>query len=138
MFGFELSGPKLVSIPNFSSISLQMVDFSRFLAAKSCEVPSLILLQWQQLKIQRTSLIFKLYLKGALIPKGLNKETGHFGIWKPENYMDIAIASPTFKTEHDNTTKYPYRSVHRIFFRRYKASKLHKAGDICTSPLNFG
>ena len=43
MFVLELSSPKSVSIPNFSTISLQMADFSRFLAAKSCEVPSLIL-----------------------------------------------------------------------------------------------
>ena len=40
MFVFDLSGPKLVSIPNFSSISLQMADFSFFFGAKSCEVPS--------------------------------------------------------------------------------------------------
>ena len=51
MLVFELSGPNLVSIPNFSSISLQMADFSLFLGAKSCEVPSVILLPWQQLKI---------------------------------------------------------------------------------------
>ena len=44
MIVFELSGPKLVSIPNFSSISLQMADFSLFCGAKSCEVPSVILL----------------------------------------------------------------------------------------------
>ena len=31
MFVFELSGPKLVSIPNFSSMSLQMADFFTFL-----------------------------------------------------------------------------------------------------------
>ena len=65
MFGFGLSGPKLVSMPNFSSISLQMADFSRFLAAKSCEVPSIILLPWQQLKIQRTGLTCKMCLKGV-------------------------------------------------------------------------
>ena len=35
MFVFELSGPKLVSIPNFSSISLQMADFSHSFSAKS-------------------------------------------------------------------------------------------------------
>ena len=40
MIVFELSGPKLVHIPNFSSISLQMADFSVFCGAKSCEVPS--------------------------------------------------------------------------------------------------
>ena len=40
MIVFELSGPKLVPIPNFSSISLQMADFSLFCEAKSCEVPS--------------------------------------------------------------------------------------------------
>ena len=50
MIVFELSGPKLVLIPNFSSISLQMADFSLFCGAKSCEVPSVILLPWQQLK----------------------------------------------------------------------------------------
>ena len=50
MIVFELSGPKLVPIPNFSSISLQMADFSLFCGAKSCEVPSVILLPWQQLK----------------------------------------------------------------------------------------
>ena len=44
MFAFELSGPKLVSIPNFSSISLQMADFSLFFGAKFCEVPFVILL----------------------------------------------------------------------------------------------
>ena len=44
MLVFELNGPNLVSIPNFSSISLQMADFSLFFGAKSCEVPSVILL----------------------------------------------------------------------------------------------
>ena len=47
MIVFELYGPKLVPIPNFSSISLQMADFSLFCGAKSCEVPSVILLPWQ-------------------------------------------------------------------------------------------
>ena len=65
MFVLELSDPKLFSIQNFSSISLQMADFSRFLAAKSCKVPSLILLPWQQLKIQRTGLTCKMCLKGV-------------------------------------------------------------------------
>ena len=65
MFGFDLSGPKLVSIPNFSSISSQMADFSLFLGAKSCEVPSVILLPWKQLKIQRTGLTCKMCLKGV-------------------------------------------------------------------------
>ena len=51
MFAFELSGPNLVSVPNFSSISLQMTDFSLFFGAESCEVLFVILLQWQQLKI---------------------------------------------------------------------------------------
>ena len=46
MLVFGLSGPNLVSIPNFSSISLQMADFSLFFEAKSCEVPSVILLSW--------------------------------------------------------------------------------------------
>ena len=50
MFVFELSGPKLVSM-NFSSISLQMADFSLFFGAKFCEVPFVILLPWQQLKM---------------------------------------------------------------------------------------
>ena len=36
MLVFELSGPDLVSIPNFSSISLQMADFSLFFGAKLC------------------------------------------------------------------------------------------------------
>ena len=40
MFISEFSRPKLVSIPNFSSISLQMADFSIFLGAKSCKAPS--------------------------------------------------------------------------------------------------
>ena len=44
MLVFELSGPNLVSIPNFSSISLQIADFSLFLGAKFCEVPFVILL----------------------------------------------------------------------------------------------
>ena len=39
---FELSGPVLVSIPIFSSISLQMADFSLFFGAKSCELPYVI------------------------------------------------------------------------------------------------
>ena len=39
MLVFELSGPNLVSIPNFSSISLQVADFSLFFGAKFCEVP---------------------------------------------------------------------------------------------------
>ena len=65
MFVFELSGPKLVSIPNFSSISLQMADFSLFFEAKSCEVPSVILLSWQQLKTQRTGLTCKMCLEGV-------------------------------------------------------------------------
>ena len=47
MLVFELSGP----IPNFISISLQMADFSHFFGPKSCKVPSVILLPWQQLKI---------------------------------------------------------------------------------------
>ena len=53
MLGFEISGPNLVSILNFSSISLQMTDFSviSLIGAKSCEVSSVILLPWQQLKI---------------------------------------------------------------------------------------
>ena len=46
----ELSGPKLVPIPSFSSISLKMADLSLFFGAKSCEVPSVILLPWQQVK----------------------------------------------------------------------------------------
>ena len=50
MIVFELSGPKLVPMPNFSSISLQMADFSIFFGAESCEVPSVILLPWQQLE----------------------------------------------------------------------------------------
>ena len=65
MFVFELSGQKLVSIPNFSSISLQMANFSLFLGAKSFEVPSVILLPWKQLKIQRTGLTCKMCLKGV-------------------------------------------------------------------------
>ena len=48
---YELSGPNLVSVPNFSSISLQMADLPLFFGAKSLEVPSVILLPWQQLKI---------------------------------------------------------------------------------------
>ena len=51
MLVFELSGSKLVSIPNFSSISLQMADFSLFFGAKFFEVPFIILLPWQQLKM---------------------------------------------------------------------------------------
>ena len=51
MLLFELSDPNLVSIPNFSSISLQTADFSLFFGAKFCEVPFVILLPWQQLKM---------------------------------------------------------------------------------------
>ena len=51
MLVFELSDPDLVSIPNFSSISLQMADFSLFFGAIFCEVPFGILLPWQQLKM---------------------------------------------------------------------------------------
>ena len=65
MFVFELSGPQLVSILNFSSISLKMADFSLFLEAKSYEVPSVILLPWQQLKIQRNGSICKMCRKGV-------------------------------------------------------------------------
>ena len=50
MIGFEFSDPKLVLTLNFSSISLQMADFSLFFGAKSCEAPSVILLPWQQLE----------------------------------------------------------------------------------------
>ena len=38
MLVFELSGPNLVSIPNFISTSLQMADFSLFFRAKFCEI----------------------------------------------------------------------------------------------------
>ena len=65
MFVYELSGPKLVSIPNFSSISLKMADFSLFLGAKSFKVPCVILLPWQKLKIQRTGFTCKMCLKGV-------------------------------------------------------------------------
>ena len=41
---FELSGPNLVSIPNFSSLSLQMANFSPFFGAKCCGGLSVILL----------------------------------------------------------------------------------------------
>ena len=53
MLVFEISDPNLISIPNFSSIFLQMTDFSvvSLIGAKSCEVSSVILLPWQQLKI---------------------------------------------------------------------------------------
>ena len=51
MLVFELRGPNLVSIPNFSSISLQMADFPLFFGAKFCKVPFVILLPWQQLKM---------------------------------------------------------------------------------------
>ena len=51
MLGFELSGPNVVSMPNFSSIYLQVADFSLFFGAKSCKAPSVILLPWQQLEI---------------------------------------------------------------------------------------
>ena len=57
MFVFELCDPKLVSI--------QMADFSLFLGANSCEVPSVILLPWQQLKTQQTGLTCKMCLKGV-------------------------------------------------------------------------
>ena len=66
MFFFEVSGLKLVSIVNFSLISLEMADFSVFRGSKSCEVPSVILLPWQQLKIQRTGLNFKMCPKGVI------------------------------------------------------------------------
>ena len=65
MFISEFSRPKLVSIPNFSSISLQMANFPIFLGAKSCKAPSVILLPWQQLKIQGTGFTCKIYLKGV-------------------------------------------------------------------------
>ena len=60
MFVFELSGPKLVSIPNFSSISLQMADFSLFFGAKFYEVPFVILLPWQLVLIAKG--VLKVYL----------------------------------------------------------------------------
>ena len=74
MFAFELSGPKLVSIANFSSISLQMADFSLFRGSRSCEVPSVILLPWQQLKIQRTGLTCK------MCPKGVSLKSESFSL----------------------------------------------------------
>ena len=37
MLVFELGGPNSVSIPNFSSISLQMADFSLSFGTKLCE-----------------------------------------------------------------------------------------------------
>ena len=64
MLVFELSGPNLISIPNFSLISLQMADFSLFLGAKSCEVPAVILLPWQQLKNLTNWFDLKMCLKG--------------------------------------------------------------------------
>ena len=63
MFVFELSGPKLISVPNFSSIYLQMADFSLFFGAKSCEAPFVILLPWQQLKFNELVLLAKCVLK---------------------------------------------------------------------------
>ena len=51
MLVFELSGPDLVTIPNFCSISSEMADFSLFFGDKFCELPFVILLPWQQLKI---------------------------------------------------------------------------------------
>ena len=63
MIVFELSGPKLVSIPNFSSISLQMADFSLFCGAKSCEVPSVILLPGNSLKLNELVGLAKCVLK---------------------------------------------------------------------------
>ena len=51
MLGFELSGPKLPPMPNFNSIALQMADVSLFFGAVFCEVPSVILLPWQQFEI---------------------------------------------------------------------------------------
>ena len=67
MFVFEPSGPKLVSMPNFSSISFKMADFSLFLGAKSCEVPSVILLPWQQLNQagENSSFIFTVCVKSV-------------------------------------------------------------------------
>ena len=49
MLLFELSGPNVVSISNFSSISLQMADFSLFFGAKFCEVSFVILLPCNEL-----------------------------------------------------------------------------------------
>ena len=46
MLRFELRGPNLVSIPNFSLISLQMADFSLFFGAEFGEVPFVILVPW--------------------------------------------------------------------------------------------
>ena len=61
---FELSGPKLILIPNFSSVSPQMADFHFFLAT-FYEVPSEILLPWQQLQTKRTGLTCKMCLKSV-------------------------------------------------------------------------
>ena len=49
MLVFEISGPNLVSVPNFSSIFLQMTDFS----VVSLIGKSVILLPWQQLKFNK-------------------------------------------------------------------------------------
>ena len=46
MLVLELSGSNVVSVPNFSSISLQTADFLLFFGAISCEVPSVIFVPW--------------------------------------------------------------------------------------------
>ena len=61
MFVFELSGPNLVSIPNFSSVSLEMADLSLFFGAKFCEVPSVTLLSCNELVLLAKS-VLKVYL----------------------------------------------------------------------------
>ena len=51
MLVFELSGPSLYTEFQLNIFTNDMADFSLFFGAKSSEVPSFILLPWQQLKI---------------------------------------------------------------------------------------
>ena len=73
-----------------------MADFSCFLAAKSCEVPSLILLPWQQLKIQRTvsqRCIFKVrkFQLDTLSRFGMMEEKQEGGVFPPPGKIGLRL-----------------------------------------------
>ena len=53
----------LVHITYLPLISSQMAEFLLFFRAKSCEVSSVILLPWQQLKMQQTGFTCKMCFK---------------------------------------------------------------------------
>ena len=74
-----------------------MANFSLFLGAKSFEVPSVILLPWKQLKIQRTGLTCKMCLKGVSL-KQLDT-LSRFGMVEEKQEGGAYFAHPPGKIE---------------------------------------